>query len=68
MALSFIPKHRCTALGVSFNFGASLFGGTAPLFLSLLVQNNFTNFVPGYYIFASLIGFISVAALIENEQ
>jgi MFS transporter, MHS family, proline/betaine transporter len=52
----FQPETRCSGMGISFNLGAALIGGLAPMIITLLTGLTNSPLVPGIYmmIFASL--------------
>jgi MHS family proline/betaine transporter-like MFS transporter len=52
----FPTRIRCTALALAYNTGFAVFGGTAPLVCTFLIQQTGDKLSPGYYlIFVSLV-------------
>jgi len=52
----FPTRIRCTALALTYNAGLAVFGGTAPLICTFLIQQTGDKLSPGYYlIFAGLV-------------
>lgn len=59
---------RYSGLGFAFNVGNALFGGTTPLFVSLLILH-YGPFAPAYYLMGcGLISFIAILNLLPKEQ
>ncbi|MHB1730840.1 MAG: MFS transporter [Leptospirillum sp.] len=55
----FFTEVRYGALAITYNFSTSIFGGTTPLVLSLLVRTFHDKFVPAYYLIgAAFIGLV----------
>ena len=46
-----IANVRYTSVSFSFNLGNAVFGGTAPLIISLIMQQG-NSFAPAYYLMA----------------
>ena len=52
----FPTRIRCTALAIAYNTGFAVFGGTAPLVCTFLIQQTGDKLSPGYYlIFVSMV-------------
>ena len=50
---------RCTAVGLGYNLGLGIFGGTAPLIATYLVARTANDFTPAYYVMAmAVVSFI----------
>lgn len=57
----FPPEMRVTASGIAYNTGTALFGGTAPLIASFLIDRTGTPYaVPCYVAVIAIISFVSV--------
>ncbi|MBY0378558.1 MAG: MFS transporter, partial [Gammaproteobacteria bacterium] len=58
----FPPHYRYSGLGVAFHLGISLLGGTAPLVMMWLLNKTGNLIAPAwYYVFGTIIGFLSLA-------
>lgn len=65
----FFTEVRYGGLAVAYNISASLFGGTAPLLISWLINTTANEFIPAYYLlFASLIGIVVVTLFLKNTS
>ncbi len=65
----FFTDVRYGALAITYNFSASLFGGTAPLVIAWLINLTMTNLIPAYYlIFVSLIGIVVVTFFVKDPS
>ncbi|MCJ7842303.1 MFS transporter [Lederbergia sp. NSJ-179] len=65
----FFTEVRYGGLAVTYNISASLFGGTAPLLISWLINLTAVQLVPAYYlIFASVIGIVVVTLFLKNTS
>ncbi|MDN5909923.1 MAG: hypothetical protein L0I80_10210 [Brevibacterium sp.] len=57
----FPTASRYGAMGLTFNLGVSLFGGTTPLFSQALIDLTGNSYMPAFYImFFSVIAFVAV--------
>lgn len=64
----FASHMRCTAFSVSYNLSVAIFGGTAPLVATGLIQVTGWSIAPGLYLStAMLIGLIAVAFLSKQR-
>lgn len=63
----FDPQERFTGVAVSYNIGVALFGGTAPMIATMLV--NYTNLMisPGYYIIFLCAIFLLITKLMQQS-
>lgn len=69
MVSLFPRQYRYSGLGVAFNLGISLFGGTTPLVMMWLVGKTGSFIAPaGYYVFGTIIGLISLAVCQMSQQ
>ena len=58
---------RCTAVGLGYNLGLGIFGGTAPLIATYLVARTADDFTPAYYVMAmAVVSFIALLGLPET--
>ncbi|WP_144463618.1 MFS transporter [Siminovitchia fortis] len=65
----FFTEVRYGGLAVTYNISASIFGGTAPLLISWLINTTTNQLMPAYYlIFASLIGIVFVTLFLKNTS
>lgn len=65
----FFTDVRNSALSITYNVSASLFGGTAPLIISWFISQTNSEMVPAYYvIFASIVGIIVVTIFLKNTS
>jgi MHS family proline/betaine transporter-like MFS transporter len=62
----FPTKIRFTALGVSYNISAAIFGGTAPMVALLLHEWTGNPYAIGYYV--SILALVSLIILIKYLQ
>src|SRR5699024_2622968 len=63
----FPTASRYGAMGLTFNLGVSLFGGTTPLFAQALIDVTGNSYMPAFYImFFSVIAFIAVCFIKES--
>lgn len=62
----FTPQTRYTGIGVSFNIGCGVIGGSAPFILSLLFAKYHNHLLPGIYLAA--IAFIAAVSLRALQQ
>lgn len=61
------PTHiRCTAVGLTYNVGFALFGGTAPLLCTLLIQQTGDKMSPSYYFI--LVAFVSLVLFLRIRE
>ncbi|RBP67177.1 MHS family proline/betaine transporter-like MFS transporter [Brevibacterium sanguinis] len=65
----FPTASRYGAMGLTFNLGVSLFGGTTPLFSQALIDLTGNSYMPAFYImFFSIIAFVAVCLMRESAQ
>ncbi|MFC4619465.1 MFS transporter [Camelliibacillus cellulosilyticus] len=65
----FFTDVRYGGLAITYNISASLFGGTAPLVISWLINLTGSKLMPAYYmIFASLIGIVVVSFFLKETS
>ena len=65
----FPTASRYGAMGLTFNLGVSLFGGTTPLFAQALIDVTGNSYMPAFYImFFSVIAFIAVCFIKESAR
>src|SRR5699024_10691471 len=65
----FPTASRYGAMGLTFNLGVSLFGGTTPLFAQALIDVTGNSYMPAFYImFFSVIAFIAVCFIKESAS
>ena len=65
----FPARIRCTAVALSYNTGFALFGGTAPLLCTLLIQQTGDKMSPSYYfVFVALISLILFLRIKETSR
>jgi MHS family proline/betaine transporter-like MFS transporter len=65
----FFTEVRYGGLAVTYNISASIFGGTAPLLISWLINITANQLMPAYYLmFASLIGIVVVTLFLKNTS
>lgn len=57
----FSSATRCSGFSVSYNFGVAIFGGTAPLIATALIQLTGWSAAPGFYLIAAML--VALAAL-----
>ena len=58
---------RCTAVGLGYNLGLGIFGGTAPLIATYLVARTADDFTPAYYVMAmAVVSFVALLGLPET--
>ncbi|MGH3978186.1 MAG: MFS transporter [Pseudonocardiaceae bacterium] len=63
----FDTRVRCAGFAVSYNVSTSIFGGTTPLMITLLVNQTGNNFMPAYYLMAAaLIALVPILLLEET--
>ena len=61
------PSHiRCTAVALSYNTGFALFGGTAPLLCTFLIQQTGDKMSPSYYFI--LVALISLFLFLRIKE
>lgn len=66
MAESFPANVRCSAMSVSFNLSFAIFGGTAPMIASYLIEKSHDDLSIAFYLMAA--GGLSALALIGLED
>ena len=69
VAILFPVAHRYTGLSISYNMASALFGGTAPLVATMVLERSGSPLAPGWYV--SLCAIISLLVLMtirEEEQ
>ncbi|SMX70306.1 MULTISPECIES: MFS transporter [Brevibacterium] len=65
----FPTASRYGAMGLTFNLGVSLFGGTTPLFSQALIDLTGNSYMPAFYImFFSIIAFVAVLFMKESAH
>ncbi|WP_375294997.1 MFS transporter [Brevibacterium sp.] len=65
----FPTASRYGAMGLTFNLGVSLFGGTTPLVSQALIDLTGNSYMPAFYImFFSIIAFVAVCLMKESAQ
>ncbi|MBM6591525.1 MFS transporter [Brevibacterium sp. RIT 803] len=65
----FPTASRYGAMGLTFNIGVSLFGGTTPLFSQALIDLTGNSYMPAFYImFFSVIAFVAVLLMKESAH
>nr|WP_246475769.1 MFS transporter [Brevibacterium renqingii] len=65
----FPTASRYGAMGLTFNLGVSLFGGTTPLFAQALIDLTGNSYMPAFYImFFSVIAFVAVCFIKESAR
>ncbi|GAA1859967.1 MFS transporter [Brevibacterium marinum] len=65
----FPTASRYGAMGLTFNLGVSLFGGTTPLFSQALIDLTGNSYMPAFYImFFSVIAFVAVLFMRESAH
>ena len=58
---------RCTSVGLGYNLGLGIFGGTAPLIATYLVARTADDFTPAYYVMMmAVVSFIALLGLPET--
>ncbi|MBT5540307.1 MAG: MFS transporter, partial [Alphaproteobacteria bacterium] len=62
----FPTKGRYSALSLTINISATLFGGTAPFIVTSLMADTGWNHIPAYYLMAA--GLISFIALLSFKD
>lgn len=63
----FKPEERSSGLGVGYNVAVSLFGGTAPFFMVLMINGFNTLAAPGWYLVAaSVVSGIAICCVRET--
>lgn len=69
MLVEMFPRHtRCTAVGLSWNLGLGLGGGTAPLVSVLLVSLTGDTMAPAFYLIAAgAVAFVAALGLKETR-
>lgn len=69
LADMFPTKYRYTGVSLSINIVSSLFGGTAPLLLALLVSYSGSFFASGAYLFfTATIGYLTASWKSQNTK
>lgn len=65
----FPTASRYGGMGLTFNLGVSLFGGTTPLFSQALIDLTGNSYMPAFYIiFFSVIAFVAVCFMKESAH
>src|SRR5699024_8933792 len=65
----FFTNVRYGGLAITYNISTSIFGGTAPLIVTWLVNATGSNLAPSFYVaFASLIGIIVVTFFLRHTS
>ena len=65
----FPTASRYGAMGLTFNLGVSMFGGTTPLISQALIDLTGNSYMPAFYImFFSLIAFVAVLFMKESAH
>ncbi|MBS0154974.1 MAG: MFS transporter [Nitrospira sp.] len=65
VAILFPVAHRYTGLSISYNMASALFGGTAPLIATMIVERSGSPLAPGWYV--SLCAIISLFVLLTIQ-
>ena len=68
LPMLFPPAARYSGSAFSYSLGVAVFGGTAPLIVSWLVNNGLTYAPALYLMFAGLCGWIAVISINVNEN
>ena len=66
VAILFPAAHRYTGLSISYNIASALFGGTAPLVATILMERSGTPLAPGWYV--SLCAVLSLITLVTIRE
>ncbi len=67
MAEAFPARMRCSAVSLAYNVPMALFGGTAPMVATFLINRDHDDFSPAYYLMAAgLISAIAIATMRET--
>jgi MHS family proline/betaine transporter-like MFS transporter len=65
----FPTASRYGAMGLTFNLGVSLFGGTTPLFAQALIDVTGNSYMPAFYImFFSVVALVAVLLMKESAH
>ena len=65
----FPTASRYGAMGLTFNLGVSLFGGTTPLFAQALIDLTDNSYMPAFYIlFFSVVALVAVLLMKESAH
>ncbi|MCP3940713.1 MAG: MHS family MFS transporter [Desulfobacteraceae bacterium] len=68
MSYMFPAKTRFTGLGIGYNLSLALFGGTAPLICTWLIQKTNDIMTPAYYLIAmAIVSFLAALSLAKQE-
>jgi MFS transporter, MHS family, proline/betaine transporter len=62
----FPTRVRYSAYGLGYNISAALFGGTAPLLMTLLIPH-FGIYVPAYYAVVTALGTLAAVSTVEDR-
>jgi MHS family proline/betaine transporter-like MFS transporter len=69
MAEAFPAHLRCSAVSLAFNVPTAIFGGTAPMVATYLINREHNDFSPAYYLMAAgVISAIAVATMRETAS
>ncbi|HMS82420.1 MAG TPA: MFS transporter [Nitrospira sp.] len=66
VGILFPVAHRYTGLSISYNMASALFGGTAPLVATMIVERSGSPLAPGWYV--SLCAVISLLVLMTIRE
>ncbi len=67
MAEAFPARLRCSAVSLAYNVPMALFGGTAPMVATFLINREHDDFSPAYYLMAAgMISAIAIATMRET--
>jgi len=67
MAEAFPSRLRCSAASLAYNVPMALFGGTAPMVATYLINRDHDDFSPAYYLMAAgVISAIAIATMRET--
>lgn len=65
----FPTASRYGGMGLTFNLGVSLFGGTTPLFSQALIDLTGNSYMPAFYImFFSVVAFVAICFMKETAR
>ncbi len=69
VAILFPVAHRYTGLSISYNMASALFGGTAPLVATMIVERSGSPLAPGWYVtVCAVISLLVLMTIRENTQ
>jgi MHS family proline/betaine transporter-like MFS transporter len=66
MAEIFPIQTRASGMSLSYNIGVPLFGGAAPLYMTVLIELTGSNLVPSFYLIVTALLSLVVLLLIRT--